>query len=324
MLDSSLVQEGKMKNTFWNLAAIVVIVASAFIVKNELGYNSSRDIPVIPAYIALTDRQQKLSPDQIRVLTLQLEYLEKEFSIGIVSRLHTASEDAQLWKKGPERRLQILGFDQLGMNNGALAELWSEKFYPKQWIKGNLRNVIYSKNSLKTDIYGKEQYRAGDADKLNHDILLYGLHPGEIDNKLTYKAHKENLDWIFSHELGHCNDWIGGTYLLPLERIEFLVEVTKAYKTPGSFRDLFGYVESITNNDKRIQEYYRVTEWWGTLCEWYFTFPDSLKRSSEKDFMLVDKWVKKRDQQYDTKKSQKMRGLLLKKYVEKSGRFSEN
>lgn len=298
-----------------NVVAIFVIGVSAVMIKEGLLHEDS--LVLEPNYVLMTGREQKLTADQTETLIRDVEYLKGEFSPHIISLLLEASMVAKSWNNDKEHTLKILGFEDIGLSNQAFHELWSEKFYPKNWIEGNIQTITYSKRSYRDKGYGTEYYYAGRTQDFKHKVDLFGspnFEP-EADRKEWEEGDRQTLDWTFSHELGHENDWVNATYLSPFERVEFLVEVAKAYKNPHSFKSVTKYVESIRNEDRFKQEYYRTREWWGTLCEWYFTFPGLLEERSKKDFLLVDRWVKKRDPQYNPKESQKARNALFKQIL---------
>lgn len=137
------------------------------------------------------------------------------------------------------------------------------------------------------------------------------------DNTDT-KGAQENLDWHFSHELGHLDDWANRKDLSAEERVIFLYDITQAFNRPGSFRDALGYVDQIKNPDKQKEKYFKVREWWGTLTEYYFTFPKDLFDQSEADYLLVEKWMKRADPSFDPIKAKEQRDSMIKSMSFKS------
>lgn len=291
------------------------LAALAFLVIYTIP-EKSNDSNIIK-YVRIVESEEKLSTDQKAILVENLEFVSGEFSRYIISYLEEGCRVAKKWKQSGKHELNIFGFEYLSVSNEKLAILWSEKYYPKHWIEGNVRSINYFKTVSRDKVYGKDFYYSGRTEDFKHLVNFFASPDSgsEVQKKKTEEATKTNLDWTFSHELGHNNDWVNATYLSPRERIELLAEVARAYSHPQSFKSVMGYVDSIENEDKFKQKYYRTREWWGTVCEWYFTFPDLLRQRSEKDFRLVDKWVRKRDPQYDTQKMQREREKLLKKII---------
>jgi cell division protein FtsI/penicillin-binding protein 2 len=271
-------------------------------------------------YINLATREQKLTSRQIQDLTKNLNYLSEIFSPHIVDYLSEACEVSRFWRLN-QHKLEISGFEYLGLSSEELSELWSEVHYPKKWITGNVHKITFVNHAVKFSNYGPDYWYQGSVEVFKHEITIYNGSvnaESSADKKKRETIEKGNLDWNFSHELGHENDWINAVYLSPFERVDFLVEVHKAYKDQNSFRDILGYVESIKNNDKSKQEYARTVEWWGTVCEEYFTFTSTLKAYHAKEFLLIERYVKRYDPDYDVLAMNKVRNKLLKNIISKN------
>ncbi len=100
-------------------------------------------------------------------------------------------------------------------------------------------------------------------------------------------------------------------------RVEFLYEVSQNCFKEGAFRDLFGYINSIKNKDKNKENYYKAREYWGSCCEYYFTFPEMLKQDHPREFAMVDKYVKMEDSNYTPFEKLAQRQELIKQMAEK-------
>jgi hypothetical protein len=242
-------------------------------------------------------------------LAADIYYLSVKFSDSIITHIARADQRAGLVSARPK----IRGFEKIGVDNAQLLTLWSEKYYPKHWIEGNLDTVTFgSKQKEGFPDYGIKISTAASTEDFKHLITIFGFPEKTPEAR---DATRKNLDWNFSHEIGHDNDWVNARYLSPRERVEFLAQVSLASRAPHAFRDRFGYVDSINNSDPQKEAYYKVREWWGSLCEDYFTFPDSLRESFPESFAFIDGIVKKSDPDFDTFTAKKKRDAFFKKII---------
>ena len=250
-------------------------------------------------YIELTEKKHALAKTEKKKLKESLEYIKNEFPPEVISRLNQANDEAVLWNSQDKNiPTTVSGFEEIGMKNENLQKIWNEKYYPKNWIAGNIQYILLEKGSVTPPkSFGiKDRKASGEVIDFTHAITLFSPETSGHNLNKTWVLLR---DWVFSHELGHENDWINAPYLSPEERAEFLADVTHAFQRPNSFRDAWGYVNSIHNDDKHTEEYIKVREWWATLCEAYFTDSSGLEKKYPNDFAFIDERIKKRDPNFD-------------------------
>jgi len=265
------------------------------------------------AIIADIEKKQSLSEIEKAELNKKLEYLKNNFSENIFSQLKNGAETNKESKPEP---IEVKGFERVGFSNEDLKELWSEKYYPKGWLDDEINVVEYRDKELKGDLkreYGRdEEVKYGGTTHMEKEgkskIEFYFKGPKEHDSK---KDFIETLDWYFSHEASHANDWESESQMDFKNRVDFLCEVSQSCFKGGAFRDVMGYVDSIKNNDKNKERYYKVREYWGSCCEYYFTFPEIFKQNNPAEFAMVDKYVKMEDTNYNpVEKLAQRKGLI--------------
>lgn len=241
------------------------------------GYNTE-------SYVTYSGEDNEIQQEKMRE---NLQYLENKYSTGVVSFLNSADKEAK--EKGMEinRVPKVIGFEKLNIDNDELKNLWSENFYPKGTINGEISEINYlDKTQLNVEEYNIKGEKA--AGTVRQTKIIDFSKTTDYGNKTETL---EALDWYFSHELGHLNDWSSKINLTSLERVEFLKEVTELFEEEDSFRDTAGYIDSINNPDKYKELYCKVTEYWATLCEYYLSFSEGSKIMSEKELSLIKKWL---------------------------------
>ena len=234
-------------------------------------------------------------------LKKKLDYLAKNFSGHIFPQLQQSVEKNEQLKP---QSININGFENIGISNQDLQKIWSEKYYPKGWIDEEVDLVEYagetSKNYQEPDYNNNKNisYDGTEEEGSNgkSKIKFYSKGLKEYNSK---KDLIETLDWCFGHELGHANDWESKLQMDFKNRVDFLHEVSQNCFREGAFRDLLGYINSIKNDDKNKENYYKVREYWGSCCEYYFTFPEFLKEKYPAEFAMVDKYVKMEDSNFN-------------------------
>ena len=297
-----------MNKSFSVLCEMVALALVLTVVFYEINKSQKEITP--EQYLEVITQKSNLNLGEKESVRVNLAYLCTEFSPHIISHLYEA--DIRVTKPFPLKP-HISGFEKIGIRSVELTELWSDTYYPKQWIEGNISVVAFNPSTKSiTPGYGLHGYNSGETKDFSHKITIFG---SPIINAGEASATKENLDWVFSHELGHNNDWINARYLDLAGRTNFLVEISRRFNDPDAYKDFFGYVDSINNPDHQKQNYYRVVEWWGSLCEEYFTFPDMLASKWPKDFALVDRHVRKEDMTYDTFRTSHERAIKLKAII---------
>jgi len=254
------------------------------------------------------DRQEEIQPEldaeQAEKLREQRAYIEKNIGphvLDFLARRHLIEQ------KEISNNVDIEGEERFDIEESTLKSLWSEEGnYPKGWINESIEKVrLVGSSDIKKPVYAKEStVMAGGTRENIMNLAVFEDVPQ--DQKL------KSLDWIFSHEIGHLNDWENSSNVNFNERIDLLVSVHKRMNEPNHFEDVissYDDMKDVGNEEQR--QFYLAREYWGNLCEYYFTFPDILKERSPEDFELVDSWVKKRDPQFDPFIASEKRNSLM-------------
>ena len=269
-------------------------------------------------YVEYVEKQPGADEFKTEMLRAKLGFLVEKFSPHIIDYLMMGDKAANKNNKGMPNQPIITGFDKIGIDNKAISELWSKKYYPAGAIEGNIASVEYlgnrAGNVADYNIGGEAAASARDFS----DIIQFHDDGLRVGSKKELKDKIENLDWHFTHELGHNTDWVNQNTLTPVERAEFLHDIAKAFEKPGSFRDSMGYIDSINNPDKHKENYYKVREYWASLCEQYLSFPELSRDYLSKDEVgLIKKWLEREDKEFNPIKAEKEKKLLIEALVEK-------
>lgn len=236
------------------------------------------------SYIEYSGEDNEVQQEKIRE---GLEYLEGKYSKSIVSFLSVADEEAKDKKNSVNQSPEIVGFDKLNISDYDLKNLWSEEFYPKGTINGEISEIKYlDKSHSNVEDYNIKGEKGAGTTRKDKSVEFT-----KADNYGNKSETLRALDWYFSHETGHLNDWSSKINLTSAERVQFLIDVTNSFEKEGSFRDVMGYIDSINNPIKHKELYYKVSEYWATLCEYYLSFSDSNKILSEEEINLLKKWL---------------------------------
>lgn len=249
-------------------------------------------------YLAYALEQEQLSPEMQSKLKDEVAYLSRTLSPSVVGELQYADEAAAArreYLKTIEHTsaLEVEGFDELGMPDKELREVWSSDGYPKGTVDGNVEDVRPEnavENLLTPSNWGASTSNVPSKEGPRPIVFHYVPSASRFSKDKMF----ENIDFMFAHELGHRIDWFNNLRLSPAERVEFLYEVTKAFYQEDSYRDVMGYTKSKEGKPDVIQE------WWGVLCQDYFSFPTEFRGdTSPAEYALVEKWVKRMDQNYN-------------------------
>lgn len=262
-------------------------------------------------------RGRPMNEKKAGALKERLQRLGDEYSPFILR--HIQEGDSIAFKTNQEMPdMPIIdGFEAIGIKSGDLKSLWNEDNYPKGTINGNVAQVRFEIKDKKGSLghYGMEEAsRAEGTDDFKDELIFFG-YPGEIATG-DARATRESLDWHFAHGLGHLNDWVSANNLSPEERIRFLDEVTTAFKKKGSFRDVMGYIDGIKNQNEQYERYFKVREYWASLAEYYFTFPDLFEeKATPEEQTLVERWIKHSDPSFNNEVSWAERHEVLERLL---------
>jgi hypothetical protein len=171
--------------------------------------------------------------------------------------------------------------------------------YPKGWVYNEIgafqinnfnKAMTYKGTSGNTlaDSYPDSKYRI--------QINFY---------KIAEKQEGKCIVRTIGHEVAHTNDWCSDNEMTALERAALILKVYQRMLEKDHFKS--SYVESINEDDKKENDYYKTREYWAVICEEYFADPNKLNK---KDFDLVDAFVKKTDPTFDVMAAKKKRENL--------------
>jgi hypothetical protein len=163
-----------------------------------------------------------------------------------------------------------------------------EAFFPKGWIKDEVRSFTFKEQYPKLTAYGAKSETAGKVG-VNKELFLYGIQ--------TEESQGETL----AHELGHENDWERSTKLSPEQRLEFLMKVHDRVTSESRFRS--GYVESILNGelypemkDPEVILRTATVEYWAEITAEYFS--NGVSNLSFEDVEVIEWMIQKVDPEF--------------------------
>jgi len=262
------------------------------------------------------DKDKKLKTSERQELYKKIDYLRQQFGDLTVFQLHYFSEaKADTKPKNPP----INGFNKLHskLDDSMLKRIWSEKYYPKDWINERVKEIKYveSEDSIPVvpDEYGLDPKKWKAAAQFSPQPIEKGkitfFRPaGSLSEDASARQIVAALDCCFSHELGHANDWIEEDLNFK-QRVEFFYDVSRQCFEQG--RLTTNYVEAIRNENPQKERYYKTVEYWAEMCKIYFGVPEEFKKADPEAFALVDKYVKMEDPKYNCveKNEQKMEAI---------------
>lgn len=299
--------------TAWGIISLSSLGVFKFAFKED--YKQQYKPKTVIAYI----EKERGPLTEIEKIDIQkkLDYLKDQFSSNIISHLKKSVETNKEVNLKP---IKIRGFEKAGLSNKDLKNLWSEKYYPRGWLDEEINGVEYKDEKGKgIKDYGLEKGRTAGI----HESAKSGKSKITFFKSFTpktkgeFKNFTDTLDWHFSHEASHANDWSNEAELDFKQRVEFLYEISQSCFREGAFRDSLGYIQSIKNPDSRKERYFKVEEYWAISCDHYFTMPDTFKELYPQEFELVDKYVKKEDPTFNPVEKVQQRQEIIKEIVEK-------
>ena len=208
---------------------------------------------------------------------------------------------------------KIKGFDQVGINQKTLEKLWSDQggLYPKKWINGEIDEVVYIGET--GEVKEKEGIQTTAAViSLLKKIMMY-KDPYDYEGRSpTLRIGKFDAD--FGHEIGHMNDWESDRSLSLLERAELLSKIADRMRSEHPFKNIIDskpYYQSFHSENKEDENYHQSKEYWGDLCEGYFSVPEWVKNNYPEDYAIVDGYVKKTDPAFDAIHAEEQRDSII-------------
>lgn len=242
-----------------------------------------------------------------------------------VEQLEQGDKKAFIERREKEKSSpELYGFEKLGLNNEKLKELWSENggTYPKSWIEGEISEVSYQDEKIEMPEQYGEKLKGNKAQGSYSQRVMrfYGLPGGINSSDLSKDEIIMFLDLTFAHEIGHANDWDEDMDMELTERQSLLLKVLERVQSEKPFKseiDTFfsdpTYSEKIQNSDKQESLKWRAKEYWADICREYFENAEWMQENYPEDFKIVDDFVKKRDLNFNSPASRKLRHDLYKK-----------
>lgn len=193
--------------------------------------------------------------------------------------------------------LKVSGFNEINKIFGYQDADWKgdsdkrikdelKKRYSPQWFASTKEITYKDRDQAMPESYG-----------LKNKGLVLGeaqegflqLEPGKI---VLYKRNSYNFDGIMRtlhHEIAHHNDWRNSQLLSQQQKIEFLYDAARSFKNTENFAS--PYVYSIENQDKQLEAYLRVSEYWAVLTEQYMQAGgEKYRETNPVEAKLFEKW----------------------------------
>jgi hypothetical protein len=213
--------------------------------------------------------------------------------------------------------------------------IWNDKngFYPKGWISGKFSTINFSDGTyddVETPDTVKEpgtKKNIGTHDENIRSIHFYVNGTNQLSTLVTNRESMykfvNGLDKTFAHEVGHASDWTGN-WAYPSSKSEG--EMADLEKKDGKNPDfkyekrltLLGNVLSRLESANRLhfkavedipesQRELRAGEYWASICDTYFEFPERMEKENKEDFDLVNGVVQDMDPGFNPKAAKNAR-----------------
>ncbi|MFA5871189.1 MAG: hypothetical protein WC858_00530 [Parcubacteria group bacterium] len=256
----------------------------------------------------------------------KIEYLDDLYSDYLFEQLSIADKQAREAKGKIPARPKIIGFEKLGVDQKFLSKIFSEEegCYPAGTINKNVAEVKFQNKVYKAQPkYGMQNdYVVGGVESLNKDNLIFFKAPQNAKYKgkelgVSYNARLIVLR--LSHEIGHMHQGTFSNFMTPEQRIDFFVEVSRAYQTSelantSVFRN---YLAAIRNPNPNEKNYLITTEYWAILCEQYINYPEEFATLATPDEQkLIRKWLlKEKGKDFDPKNARDKRQYYAERMI---------
>ncbi|MFC1662703.1 hypothetical protein ACFL04_00875 [Patescibacteria group bacterium] len=176
------------------------------------------------------------------------------------------------------------------VDQGRFREVITET-YPQNWVSTEVDTIAqYDETEPLPEKYGP---KAGD------EAAATYYHGDDYNTIIMHAPTKEYapdhvLNDLLPHELGHANDWESDNDMSIEGRADMLLAIYERLQSDDRYQS--AYVEAIENEDEKLEMYLKATEYWAEICAMYFSQPGEL---DQKDFELVDNWVREADPDFD-------------------------
>ncbi len=171
-------------------------------------------------------------------------------------------------------------------------EFLSNSVFPKGAIQGEIRCIVQKPDTRGTL---NKSYYNNDASERNGVVIAQCTPYLSSENVITLfqpsvRMEMNELLETLAHEIGHANDWDSDNSLSAEDRFDLLLAVSNRVRSKDRF--MSSYVESINNDDNKIELYNKCVEYWAEIYSAYILRPSML---NYEDFKIVDALVKKAD-----------------------------
>lgn len=265
------------------------------------------------------DKDKTIKETERREILKKIEYLKEQFGdLNLWQLTYFSDIDRDVKPEDPE----INGFNKLHpkLSDENLKRIWNEKYYPKGWINERVGAVEYAEQEIQaTDQYGLDPKNWAITGKFNapetKKVKITIFRPtGSLVGDDSVKEVITVLDSVLNHELGHANDWKEEDMNFK-NRVEFLYDVAQQCFNKGSMESK--YVESIKNDNPHVEKYCKVVEYWGEICQCYFSWPSKFKAAYPDAFALVDKYVQKEEPGFNIVEKNREKKEAIQNIIEK-------
>jgi hypothetical protein len=162
--------------------------------------------------------------------------------------------------------------------------------YPKNWFVNEVDAINLSNNKLDhNQKYAENSITTAQFNNADERMDFFGY-------KDLYENSPDFVFGVLSHEAAHANDWDSNESLTPNQRLELALNI--ANRLDDKDRFMSEYVEElIVIKDSKDKLYTKTTEYWGEICEEYFT--NGKGNLSPKDVEIIEKIIKIKDPDFN-------------------------
>lgn len=162
-----------------------------------------------------------------------------------------------------------------------------EKNYPIKWLKGSVQEIVFDNTINSRGVHQTDLLHLSPSIEraLNEESKR-----GKIKVSLKHSSNSfSDVMQTVHHELAHGNDWDDCRLLSVGQRIDFLYEATQSFKGNENFHS--DYVSSIKLENKMVELYLKVKEYWAEIVRQQMTVgSEAYKRTNPDEAKLVEKW----------------------------------
>ncbi len=245
------------------------------------------------------------SQKNIEQLKSQIGVIFGDMADKIILAIENGDRNAFFQQEKEKRPLKISG---LKVQEGSVAEnllrfrLPEEyRVFPSGWVNGSIDEIRLIKGKRETALKEKVGAASG---SFNQDeffgnvsgrfIVLYFNDSSSSSIALNSESEVIHISArVIDHELAHANDWHFSTRLNLKDRYSLLVECVERCQSEDFYSpDEENKYHELFNTKDSLGLFQSVSEYWAVVCEEYFGNPKEFKQKHQKDFELVDKYIR--------------------------------